>query len=105
MFIQYRQDQIHANYKRPNPCIKVLQILQLQCAHFVVLRCFNANRYEYLSLSPEIILTTILVFIFIYVLIFYVDDHSRVRLMSMDGVPASNYINANFIDVIHTSYR
>eukprot|EP00794_Sanderia_malayensis_P006241 gene6241-6959_t len=25
-------------------------------------------------------------------------DHSRVRLMSIDGVPASNYINANFVD-------
>ena len=29
----------------------------------------------------------------------FLDDHSRVRLMSIDGVPASNYINANFVDV------
>ena len=32
--------EIHNNYKKPKPYIKVLQILQLQCLHFVVLRCF-----------------------------------------------------------------
>ena len=32
--------EILNNYKKPKPYIKVLQILQLQCLHFVVLRCF-----------------------------------------------------------------
>lgn len=29
----------------------------------------------------------------------HVDDHSRVKLLENPGVPGSDYINANFLDV------
>lgn len=32
----------------------------------------------------------------------FVDDHTRVLLNPIDGVPGSDYINANFLDVSFT---
>ena len=32
--------EIRDNYKKPKPYIKLLQILQLQFLHFVILKCF-----------------------------------------------------------------
>ena len=29
----------------------------------------------------------------------YIDDHTRVTLENIDGIPESDYINANHIDV------
>lgn len=44
--------------------------------------------------SPQLLTAHLLVFCYLSV-----DDHSRVRLLVLDGDPHSDYINANYIDV------
>lgn len=48
---------------------------------------------NYWPLLPQLLIYRFLLFVL------SADDHSRVRLLVLDGDPHSDYINANYIDV------
>lgn len=41
----------------------------------------------------------------IHIHFFPSDDHSRVILMQLEGVPCSDYINASYIDVSDSQFK
>lgn len=53
----------------------------------------SSTEDNYWPLLPQLLIYHFLLFVL------SADDHSRVRLLVLDGDPHSDYINANYIDV------
>ena len=54
----------------------------------------SKNRYANITACELFLQFTILL-----IILLLIDDHSRVRMLENPGVPGSDYINANFLDV------